>query len=236
MAAAAGRQHRMNSVPAKASCAEAHWIASPLERASSISHRASACGIFYFTWDFARRGDVVKVNLFYFVPLLFSLGVGALLYRATGNWNIADVLAQSHSAALGHLFLIVAVIAPLASGWYSGAFALSHLTPLRPNQSTLLICLLGFLLAATRFDQQLLPFLTYLSAGLGPALVLMLLIPRLKAPPPTGYALGAWLAGAVAAVILRAQGQPLDLLVGMGVSLAMLGGLWVLGRRRMMHT
>ena len=179
-----------------------------------------------FTWDFARQGDVVKVNCFYFVPLLFSLGVGALLYRATGNWNIADVLAQTHSAALGHLFLIVAVISPLISGWYSGAFAISHLTGLRPNQSTLFICILGFVLAATRFDQQLLPFLTYLSAGLGPALVLMLLVPRLKSPPATAYALGAWLAGAVIAVGMRAQGQPFDLLVGMGVSLGVLGGLW----------
>lgn len=179
-----------------------------------------------FTWDFASRGDVVKVNLFYFLPLLFSLWVGALLYRATGHWNIADVLAQTHSPALGHLFLIVAVISPLVSGWYSGAFAISHLTPLGPNQSTLLICALGFLLAATRFDQQLLPFLTYLSAGLGPALVLMILLPRLKRRPTTSVAFLAWLAGAVVAIGLRAQGQPLDLLAGMGICLVVLGGIW----------
>ncbi|MCB0186357.1 MAG: hypothetical protein KDE31_18945, partial [Caldilineaceae bacterium] len=63
----------------------------------------------------------------------------ALLYHATGNWNIAEILAQNQSATLGHLFLIVAVVSPLISGWYSGAFALSYLTPLRPNQSILLI-------------------------------------------------------------------------------------------------
>ncbi|MEZ4676045.1 MAG: hypothetical protein R2932_17605 [Caldilineaceae bacterium] len=97
-----------------------------------------------FTWDFASRADVIKVKFFLFFPLLFGMSAGALLYRATGNWNIADILAQSHSAMLGHLFLIVAVISPLISGWYSGAFALSYLTPLKPNQSILLICLLGF--------------------------------------------------------------------------------------------
>ncbi len=173
-----------------------------------------------FTWDLATRSDVLKANLFYFFPLLFSMSVGALLYWATGNWNIADVLAQSHSAALGHLFLIVAVISPLISGWYSGALALSHLTPLSPRQSTLLICVIGFLLAATRFDQQLLPFLGYLGAALGPALALMLLVNWRQSPRDITPVLVAWLVGAGIAVTLHALEQPYHLFVGAGVSVA----------------
>ncbi len=179
-----------------------------------------------FTWDFATGRDVVKVKLFLFFPLLFATGAGALLYFATGSWNIADLLTQTGSAAIGHIFLIVAVVSPLISGWYSGAFALSHLTPLRPNQSTLLICLLGFLLAATRFDQQLLPFLGYLGASLGPALVVILLTQQLRPKPRSPRALLAWLVGAGSAVLLHALQQPLHLLVGSLVSTIMLLLCW----------
>jgi purine-cytosine permease-like protein len=181
-----------------------------------------------FTWDFARRRDVLTVNLFYFVPLLFSMGVGALLYYATGNWNIADLLAQRHSAALGHLFLIVAVISPLISGWYSGALAISHMTPLTARQSTLFICVVGFLLAATRFDQQLLPFLGYLGAALGPALTVMILVNALRTRRTAVANTTAWLSGALIAVTLHALGQPLHLLAGAGVSL-IIWALWAVG-------
>ncbi|MCB0110124.1 MAG: hypothetical protein KDE53_29580 [Caldilineaceae bacterium] len=175
-----------------------------------------------FTWDFADTRDVLKANLFLFLPLLFAMSVGAVLYHATGNWNIAEILAQNQSATLGHLFLIVAVVSPLISGWYSGAFALSYLTPLRPNQSILLICVLGFFLAATRFDQQLLPFLGYLGAALGPALVLILLTQWQRRQPPTTHAFLAWLAGAALALLLQAQGFSLHLFAGSALSVCTL--------------
>lgn len=183
-----------------------------------------------FTWDFATAADVVKVQLFLFFPLLFAMGVGAYLFHATGNWNIADILAQTQSAALGHIFLIVAVVSPLISGWYSGAFALSYLTPLKPNQSILLICLLGYFLAATRFDQQLLPFLGYLGASLGPALAILLIIHGRRPSAGTQHALIAWLAGAIPAIILHAQGQAYHLFVGAGVAVGILMLLRFVGK------
>lgn len=183
-----------------------------------------------FTWDFAARSDVVTVKLFLILPLLFGMSVGALLYRATGHWNIADVLAQTQSATLGHLFLIVAVISPLISGWYSGAFALSYLTPLTPNQSTLLICLLGFVLAAGRFDQQLLPFLGYLGAALGSALVVILLAQRVRPQPTMRHACLAWLSGAGVAIICHAWGLAGQFFVGAGVAAIVLGVFWWAGR------
>ncbi|MEZ4863658.1 MAG: hypothetical protein R3C14_20220 [Caldilineaceae bacterium] len=167
-----------------------------------------------FTWDLATERDVLKANLFFFFPLLFSMSVGALLYHATGSWNIADVLRQAHSAALGHLFLVVAVISPLVSGWYSGALALSNLTPLTTRQSTLLICALGFVLAATRFDQRLLPFLGLLGASLAPALITILWVSWLRPTPSTAQAFSAWIAGAAVAILMQAQGQSIHLFTG----------------------
>ena len=102
----------------------------------------------------------------------------------------------------------------LISGWYSGALALSHLTPLNPRQGTLLICLIGFLLAATRFDQQLLPFLGYLGAALGPALALVLLVNWRQPPHRTTLALLAWLVGAGVAVTPRRAVDQLEFTVG----------------------
>lgn len=183
-----------------------------------------------FTWDFATAGDVVKVKLFLLLPLLFAMGTGAYLYYATGNWNIADILAQTKSSALGHIFLIVAVISPLISGWYSGAFALSYLTPLKPNQSILLICVLGFLLAATRFDQQLLPFLGYLGASLGPALAVLLLTQLQHRSLSAIQALLAWLCGAALAFLLHTQGIGYQLLAGVITSVVV--GLLLLRRHR----
>jgi len=138
----------------------------------------------------------VKANLFLFFPLLFSTIAGALLYRATGNWNIADVLTLAQQPELGHVFLMVSVISPLVSGWYSGGLALSNLTSLTIRQSTILICTLSFILAATRFDLLLLPFLGILGASLSPALITILVSSLFTRKLSTGKILAAWLAGA----------------------------------------
>lgn len=175
-----------------------------------------------FTWDLATRGDVLKANLFLFFPMLFSMGVGALLFRSTGDWNIADVLTQARSAALGHIFLIIAVISPLISGWYSGALALSNLTPLTQRQSTILICAMSFILAVTRFDQLLLPFLGYMGAMLVPALIIILLTNALPDRPRVEHAFMAWMAGAAVAILLQLSGQASHLAAGVLCSVVVL--------------
>jgi len=175
-----------------------------------------------FTWDLAGDGDVIKANLCLFFPLIFSMGVGALLYRTTGHWNIADILTATRSATLGHLFLLIAVASPLLSGLYSGALALASVTRLHLRSSTTLICSLTFVLAAIRFDQQLLPFLGLIGAALGPALAVVLLAHRLPTPTTTKNALLAWLAGAVVALLSQVQRQSFATLLGAAVSLMML--------------
>jgi hypothetical protein len=172
-----------------------------------------------FTWDMASDADVWKVSSTLFVPLIFSMGIGALLYHATGHWNIADILSTTRSATLGHIFLLLAVTAPLLSGLYSGVLALSSVTRLHLRYMTALICTMTFVLASLRFDQRFLPFLGINGAALGPALGVMLLVhwlPRKPAPP---VAFGAWVAGAVTAIVCQLQGQSIALVLGAGVSL-----------------
>ena len=175
-----------------------------------------------FTWDMASDADVWKVSSTLFIPLIFSMGIGALLYHATGHWNIADILSTTRSATLGHIFLLFAVTAPLLSGLYSGALALSSVTRLPLRYATALICSMTFVLASLRFDQRLLPFLGINGAALGPALGVMLLIHWLPTKPAPRIAFLAWLLGAVVAILCQIQGQSVAILLGAGVSLLML--------------
>lgn len=172
-----------------------------------------------FTWDMTSDADVWKISSCLFFPLIFSMSVGALLYHATGHWNIADILTTTRSATLGHIFLLLAVTAPLLSGLYSGALALSSVTRLHLRYTTALICSMTFVLASLRFDQRLLPFLGLNGAALGPALGVMLLIHLLPVKPSTMMAFLAWLLGATVAIVCQLQGQSVAIVLGAGVSL-----------------
>ncbi|MEZ4708234.1 MAG: hypothetical protein R3A44_13565 [Caldilineaceae bacterium] len=180
-----------------------------------------------FTWDMASAADVIKVNVCFYFLLVFSTGAGVLLYHATGQWNIADILTQVQSAGLGHLFLLIAVASPLLSGLYSGALALSGVSPLSLRQSTALICALTFALATTRFDQRLITFLGLIGASLGPALFVILLANALKPKPAWRLALMAWLFGAIVALIFQWQGQSIHIFAGALTSMVVLGLLHV---------
>lgn len=180
-----------------------------------------------FTWDMRSDADVLKANLCMLFPFIFAVGTGALIYYATGNWNIADILTQAGSTALGHIFLILAVVSPLLSGFYSGALALVSISRLNEWQGTLLICSLGYILAATRFDQLLLPFLGILGASLGPALAVILLSYGLSTKPSLRAANAAWLLGAVTAILFQIQGQPLHIFAGAAVSTGVLIVIWI---------
>ncbi len=175
-----------------------------------------------FTWDMKSDLDVVKDGLAYLLPVLIMIGIGVTLYRITGESNLADILAQTSSAGLGHVFLVLAVISPILTNFHSGALALEGLVPVNKRLGALLIAAVGFILGATRFDHHLLPFLDLLGAVLIPALVVMLLtvIPGHHASKTA--ALVAWLAGSVAALIFKIQGNLVHLVVGAVVSIIVL--------------
>jgi purine-cytosine permease-like protein len=183
-----------------------------------------------FAWDLERDDDVFKAGLSLYIPLVIFLSIGALTYRAVGDWNIADVLARSESTALGNIFLIISVIAPAMSGFHSGSLAIPTFTPLGKRGSTILIAVLGFALGAVRFDRQLLLFLDLLGSFLAPALVVMLLMAVLKNSPSRTAALVAWMAGSAAALVVKWQGEISPVLVGIAVSLVVFGGSLLLAR------
>lgn len=160
-----------------------------------------------FTWDLRGDQDVVKAGLALLLPLLAFLAIGALLYRAAGDWNLADVLARTRSAGLGKLFLVVSVVAPALSGLHSGTMALARLASLSGRQAPLLMTVVAFLLGAARFDRQLLGFLDVLAALVPPALVVMLLAGFGRPRGPSAIALAAWLAGGGLALALKLSGQ-----------------------------
>lgn len=175
-----------------------------------------------FTWDLKSDRDVIKDGLTFFGPLMISLSIGVILYQTTGGWNLADILARTPSARLGHIFLILSVMGPILTNFHSGSLALSDLVPLNRRQGVFLMGVAGFVLGATRFDHQLIPFLDLLGAVLPPALAVLLAtaIMRQRARPVT--ALVAWLAGSGIALVFKLQGQLIHLAVGAIVSLVVL--------------
>lgn len=178
-----------------------------------------------FSHDMRRDSDVVKANLCLFFPIVFAMFAGAMLFGATGDWNIADVLTTAQSAALGHIFLIMAVISPLLSGYYSGSLALSNASKFTARQSIYIIAILGAVLAATRFDQLLIPFLGVLGASLGPALAVILFSQLLPSKASKIATNGAWIIGALAAITLQLQGRSIHVFGG---AIAAIGALLML--------
>lgn len=175
-----------------------------------------------FSHDMRDDAEVVKANLCLFFTLIFAMFAGALLFGATGAWNIADVLTTSQSAALGHIFLILAVISPLLSGYYSGSLALANISPLTQRQSLFTIGIGGMILAATRFDQQLIPFLGVLGAAVGPVIAIILTSQIFPTQPVKIATNGAWILGAAVAIILQLQGQSIHIFAGAATAAATL--------------
>ncbi len=176
-----------------------------------------------FSWDLDSDSEVVKAGLSLCLPLVVFLFIGALVYRAAGDYNIADILSQSHSPWLGNLFLIISVIAPVMSGFHSGGLAIPTFLPLGKRGSALLIVVFGFVFGALRFDRELLVFLDVLGAFIAPALAVMLLVAWLKNSPSRAATVSAWLLGSAAALFSKWQGELSLVLVGAGVSIAVMG-------------
>lgn len=175
-----------------------------------------------FAWDLERDEDVFKAGLALFIPMTIFIGIGALVYRAVGDWNIADVLARRATAALGNIFLIISVIAPSMSGFHSGSLAIPTFTPLSKRASNILIAVLGFVLGALRFDRQLLLFLDLLGAFIMPALVVMLITAFVAKPINLIAILAAWFGGSGAALFAKWQGTLSPVFVGVLVCVAIL--------------
>lgn len=169
-----------------------------------------------FTWDLASDRDVLIDGMAFAVPLVLSLGIGALLFQASGSPNIGDVLAETRYAFLGLVFLVISLLSPAMSGLHSGSLAMRQVVPISRQQAMLLHCGLALLLGITRFDQRVIPFLQWVGAVLPSALVVILL--RTAVPLPTYHARTAWWAGAAAGVIAKLLGSQAHLAIGAAVA------------------
>ena len=166
-----------------------------------------------FTVDINKESGVWIVGLTMFVPLLALAVLGVSLYARTGLFNLADVLAGTERPQAGQLFLTLSTIAPSVTAVYSGAISIEslvrvpHASPaVRPSPHRAALAVVtacATILGATRFDQSLIGFLEVLGAVVPPALVVMLLTPRLARAPRPPHALLAWSSGAAAALALH---------------------------------
>lgn len=183
-----------------------------------------------FTWDLEADADVVKAGFALAIPLVIFLAIGAILYASVGDWNLADVLAQHESAWLGNLFLVLSIVAPGLSSVHSGALALESLISIHKRQSAILICGVGFVLGAIRFDRRLLTFLDVLGAAIPPALIVMLVTAMLPRRLSRMTTLTAWLLGAAVAITLKVQGELSHMVAGAGASAVVLLAAVLLGK------
>lgn len=175
-----------------------------------------------FTWDLASDFDVVLDALSFLVVFLISMAIGVMLYRTTGAWDLAAILAGTPIAFVGQLFLFLSLLSPALSTMHSGALAWAHILPITYRQGGFLIVGAGLALGLLRFDQQLLAFLDWLGAILPPAIAVLIATAAMRRSPPTTFILAAWIIGAVVALLFKINGQLIHLFAGAFTSLIIL--------------
>lgn len=167
-----------------------------------------------FSWDMATDRDVVITNLSFLGLFLTSLTIGVLLYRTTGDWDLAQILAGTRMAALGQMFLFVSLMSPALSTLHSGSLAWSEILPTGYRTSSLLLMVIGLTLGLLRFDRELLTFLDWIGVILPPAMVVLIAAGWLKRKFPRQVTLTAWLVGAAVAIAFKLTGQEIHLMAG----------------------
>jgi purine-cytosine permease-like protein len=156
-----------------------------------------------FTVDINKESGVWIVGLTMLAPLLALAVLGVSLYARTGLFNLADLLASTERPEAGQLFLTLSTVAPSVTAVYSGAISMESLVRVPHRAAMALVAVCAIVLGVTRFDQSLVGFLEVLAAVIPPALVVMLLTPRLGQVPRSPHPLLAWSSGAVVALALH---------------------------------
>jgi cytosine permease len=175
-----------------------------------------------FTVDINRQSGVWIVGLTMLVPLLALAVLGVSLYARTGLFNLADLLAGTERPEAGQLFLTLSTIAPSVTAVYSGAISIESLVRMPHRAAMAAVAVCATVLGATRFDQSLIGFLEVLGAVIPPALVVMLLAPRLARSPRSPHPLLAWTSGAAAALALHGVSSFAGTIAG-----CLMAGLWL---------
>ncbi|MGB1250511.1 MAG: hypothetical protein ACPG8W_07880 [Candidatus Promineifilaceae bacterium] len=184
-----------------------------------------------FAWDLQSDRDVWMDAGLFFVVLTISMFVGALLYNATGSWNLDTIMAATPYAVLGQVFIIISLLSATLSTLHSGSLALAEVVRIPPRVSAAIFLMVGTGLGITRFDRRLLPFLEWIGAATPPAIAVMIAYALLKRPLSSRLMLTAWLVGAGVAVVFKLNGGLVHLAAGAATSLLVLAiGTWMEAR------
>lgn len=176
-----------------------------------------------FAWDMVDDRNVWIDAALFGTVLTISMFVGALLYRATGDWHLDTILAATPYAILGQLFIIISLVSPMLSTMHSGSLALAQVVRIPPRISVALFMTMGAILGITRFDRRLLPFLEWIGAATPPAMMVLIAYALLNRPISRTVMLAAWLIGAGVAIVIKLNGGLIHLFAGVATTLIVLG-------------
>lgn len=167
----------------------------------------------------SRRDLLICVGLLV-VPTVLVLLAGVGLYLGTGSVDLVGTLAAPGGLPLGNLLVALAVVAPAFTTTYSGSLSLRSVVPLSDRAAVLAVALPGLVLAALRFDRQLVAWLTVLAVVLPPLVVPMALegARRRRGRRPRLVPLWTFAPASVVAVVLTAVDVPTAPLVGLALA------------------
>ncbi|MEQ9335658.1 MAG: cytosine permease, partial [Miltoncostaeaceae bacterium] len=165
-----------------------------------------------FTHDLARASQVVACALWGLgVPLIGFATAGALLYAATGEWDLAEALRALGSADLAYLFVAVGFTGSVLTNIWSGGLALRDVAPAVGRITAMVaVTALGAAAAAAGLADRALDWLTLMALA-APGLVVLCVLARdtTDGPRPAWrmIPLSAWAMGIVCAIGLQIAGS-----------------------------
>lgn len=165
-----------------------------------------------FTHDLAHSRQVVACALWGLgLPLVGFAVAGALLYTATGSWDLADALHALGSSDLAYLFVAVGFTGSILTNVWSGGLALRDMAPaLRPVTAMALLSAFGAVAALAGIADRALDWLTLMALS-SPGLIVLCVLERRAgegdAPPWRIHTLVAWAMGMVCATGLASIGS-----------------------------
>ena len=165
------------------------------------------------------------------LPLIAFAGAGALLYAATGDWDLAEALRALGASQLAYLFVAVGFIGSVLTNIWSGGLALRDVLPRVPAAWAMAaVTAAGAAAAAAGLADRALDWLTLMALA-APGLVVLCVIARQGSdapPPPWRFVpLAAWGTGIVCAISLQTAGSTIALPAAAAVPAV---AYWLLGR------
>jgi hypothetical protein len=157
-----------------------------------------------FTAQLRTRRSLAACVACLVLPMTLAALVGVGVHLGTGTLDVVALLAGTGSLAVGNLLIAVGVVAPTLAALHSGRLAGQGLLPVGPRGATALVVAPGAVLALTRFDLHMQPWLAVLAAAL-PALVVPMAVEgtrRRRGGLARRIPLWTWVPGSGAALAL----------------------------------